>query len=128
MRLAALIIFSTLAIALAVFAQDLCGPGYYSADGSAPCVKCPVGTFNPYDGAEVCLPCPMGSYSDVTGSAACTPCPEGTIAPFVGSSQCQPCPEGTVPNAERTECVPASTPVEPTTWGLLKIRYGSRAD
>lgn len=121
---------------------DFCLPGYYSPDGLTPCTPCEVGRYQDQEGATQCLPCaqgtfadveasaqcqecPVGTYTNLVESAACSVCPDGFIAPTTGSAECTPCDEGFTSNAAHSECVPISTPTEPSTWGTLKSRYGA---
>ena len=145
MRLATIVALLLLIPATTALAGGpLCAPGYYSPNGEEPCYPCEVGEYSDTFGALSCQPCeagkfanttgseqcqdcPAGTYAPTLGSAECTVCPDGSIAPSPGSQVCEPCPPGTTSDESHTECVTTPTPREPSTWGMLKSRYGKAA-
>lgn len=65
-----------------------CQPGYYSSTGSAPCVTCAVGTYQPSSGAVTCVPCPKHTYASTPGASACLRCSAGMFTEISGQGRC----------------------------------------
>ncbi|XP_070567428.1 uncharacterized protein [Ptychodera flava] len=92
---------------------ELCKPGYYSEDGTAPCKQCLQGTYQSEYGVTSCILCPnntstygvavssdsckeicaIGSYSS-SGLEPCVLCPRHYYQNQTNSRDCIPCPAG----------------------------------
>lgn len=123
MRSAILFTLAALILSATPVVAQVCTPGFFSQDGTAPCMACPAGRFTADEGSVECFLCPMGTFQPNEGSVACMDCPDGYIAPQVGSAECQPCLPGFTSNGTHTECVEESVDNSPLTWGVLKAIY-----
>jgi hypothetical protein len=89
--------------------ECVCDRGYYSANGLAPCTKCPAGSIAPNPSSTVCVACGdgfndwnrwqcdecfAGTYRDSRGSAGCESCPPGSWS-SVAAGACVACAAGT---------------------------------
>ncbi|CAB3367991.1 Hypothetical predicted protein [Cloeon dipterum] len=91
---------STLTTALATKKQhciDVCPPGLWSKNGLAPCLRCPIGSFQPDANQQGCIPCPEGFSTPHKGATSINSCkalcPENAISRN-GLVPCLACPEG----------------------------------
>ena len=81
-----------------------CEPGFYSADGFAPCTPAPPGTFVATSGATEATPAPPGTFVDQEGATEATDCAVGTFQPDEGQTACLLAPAGSfVAEAGATE-------------------------
>jgi Calx-beta domain len=90
------------------WADSLCEPGFYGADGSADCIAAPAGSFVSLAGQTQATLCEQGSFSSVEGSTSCTLAPEGSIVADVGATMATLCLEGSYADEEgMSACVKA---------------------
>src|SRR3954452_2630589 len=63
-----------------------CAPGYYSPDGSAPCIPAPPGYYVPSGGATSATPAAPGYYVPNFAAISQTPAAVGSYCPVAGMS------------------------------------------
>jgi hypothetical protein len=68
-----------------------CSIGYSASNYSAPCEKCPLGTYKPLDGLFDCFNCPVGTFSNTTGSSSCIKCPPFSSSKVEGLKSIHEC-------------------------------------
>ena len=108
-----------------VASQSSCPAGSYQISTTAACLKCPIGTYQPYKQSSSCRNCPLGSYCPQVGAISHIQCPAGTYNPkttMTSVNACLKCPIGTYqPDKQASSCRscpigyscidPAKTPV-----------------
>jgi hypothetical protein len=102
-----------------------CSIGYSASNYSAPCEKCPMGTYKPQAGLFDCFNCPAGTFSNTTGSSSCMKCHPFSSSKVEGLKsihecfcdagyyknpknklECLPCPDGATCQFNTTIPVP----------------------
>ncbi len=76
-------------------APSLTPPGYYSADGQAPGIPAPPGTYVAVSGATAPTTDPLGYYTDQPASVAPIPAPAGSYVATEGATSATLDPVGT---------------------------------
>ncbi|XP_055886163.1 sushi, von Willebrand factor type A, EGF and pentraxin domain-containing protein 1-like [Biomphalaria glabrata] len=65
----------------------LCKPGFIGNDGLAPCIPCPVNTYQPKSGQTECIYCPPESGTAYNGSTSIMDCLQSDIINIQGDQQ-----------------------------------------